>query len=358
MQKLTWFFKVHLNEATFMEIKVYDTCFARDFSLMESAREFIRKYTNKNSPVITSACPGWICYAEKTHGDTMLEYISSVRSPQQVMGALVKDHFAKLHQLETSDIFHLSIMPCFDKKLEASRPDFELMKEPECREVDCVISTGELEVMIMEQQLDIQDMPTLELDTEYSNLDQNNRLLGTLGSGSGGYLEYVLNYAAQTLYPQHDHQIIIKQGRNPDMTEYILTVNDDEQKLKFASAYGFRNIQNIVRKIKSARLQRKKPEWDYIEVMACPSGCLNGGGQLKPTSADGGDLVMSSKMKEFISDMDNVYRNVPLRRADENDKVLTMYQEWLGGIDSDKARQMLHTQYHDVKSQSSAGSTW
>ena len=122
---------------------IFDTTFARDFSLYESQREFVERYKNnsKNLPILSSACPGFICYAEKTHGSFILPYISAVKSPQQIMGSLVKDYLAKKLDVTPDVLYHVSIMPCFDKKLEASRKEFN-NEFHQTRDVDCVLSTS------------------------------------------------------------------------------------------------------------------------------------------------------------------------------------------------------------------------
>ncbi|PNJ02292.1 NARFL isoform 15, partial [Pongo abelii] len=148
-RKLTSFFKkigVHF---------VFDTAFSRHFSLLESQREFVRRFRGQADckqalPLLASACPGWICYAEKTHGSFILPHISTARSPQQVMGSLVKDFFAQQQHLTPDKIYHVTVMPCYDKKLEASRPDF-FNQEHQTRDVDCVLTTGEVFRLLEEE---------------------------------------------------------------------------------------------------------------------------------------------------------------------------------------------------------------
>ncbi|XP_059980192.1 cytosolic iron-sulfur assembly component 3 isoform X6 [Lagenorhynchus albirostris] len=149
---------------------VFDTAFSRNFSLLESQWEFVRRFraqadSKQALPVLTSACPGWICYAEKTHGNVLLPYISTARSPQQVMGSLVKDFFSQqqplllgpgscttavfsTQHLTPDKIYHVTVMPCYDKKLEASRPDF-FSQEHQTRDVDCVITTAEERLSVL-----------------------------------------------------------------------------------------------------------------------------------------------------------------------------------------------------------------
>ena len=137
-RKLCSFFRKYLTAEY-----VFDTTFARDFSLYESQREFVDRYKtgSKHLPILSSSCPGFICYAEKTHGSFILPYISVVKSPQQIMGSLIKDRLAKKLDVTPDVIYHVSIMPCFDKKLEASRKEF-YNEFYQTRDVDCVLSTS------------------------------------------------------------------------------------------------------------------------------------------------------------------------------------------------------------------------
>ncbi|KAG1967140.1 protein NAR1 [Pimephales promelas] len=148
---------------------VFETGFSRSFSLLESQKEFLERFNRKEVdkkalPMLASACPGWICYAEKTHGEFILPYISTTRSPQQIMGSLVKGYFASQEGISPQKIYHVTVMPCYDKKLEASRPDFYL-SEYETREVDCVITSGEVLKMLEEENVSLRDVELAPLDT-------------------------------------------------------------------------------------------------------------------------------------------------------------------------------------------------
>jgi len=279
-RKLSSFFKQYLA-AQF----VLDTTFSRNLSLVESGREFVNKYKeNPKLTLISGSCPGWICYAEKTHGSFILPYISTVKSPQQIMGSLVKDYMSrnvvlifyflkplkfykdfdlfKLLNAPPGQIYHVTIMPCFDKKLESSRKDF-MDEETGVKDVDCVLSTLEVEELIEKNLKDLNEIEETCLDTIFQEDLYTHR-----GGGSGGYLEYVLVHAAKELfgYELKESEIVYKQVKNTDFKEVIFE-KDGDCKLRFAYAYGFRNIQNIVQKIKKNNCQ-----YQYIEIMACPSG--------------------------------------------------------------------------------------
>ena len=304
---------------------VFDTTFARHLSLVEGRHEFYEKAPSykgkeratspspKSFPLLASACPGWICYAEKTHGE-LLPYISNVKSPQQVMGSLVKEWLGPKLGLTRDQIYHVSVMPCYDKKLEASRPDFAT--ESGNRDVDCVLTTGEVQRILNEKGIDVTSM--LDISEPEAQEMVFPSLLSGRGSASGGYLHNII-IAAIKGQPQSTLASLvldIRHIRGEDYVEYILR-SSASVVFRGAKCYGFRNLQNVVRKVGreagitvskgaagrsivtkppglSKRMTRVPGEgregdsrelergYDFIEVMACPSGCVNGGGQISP----------------------------------------------------------------------------
>ncbi|GAO51933.1 hypothetical protein G7K_6021-t1 [Saitoella complicata NRRL Y-17804] len=376
---------------------VHSTDFAREVSLVEASREFETRFTNarkrklnthdpvatpstsdtaadptadSNStlPLIASACPGWICYAEKTHGE-ILPHISLVRSPQQIMGAYLKDTLTRALSISRDRVYHVSVMPCFDKKLEASRGDFEVEG---VRDVDCVITTMEVVEMLKEHEVDLRTCHEAHLsDEEYYPSHP--------GSSAGGYLTHILTSAAKNLLdlPTVDaateQGVVVKTIRSSDMKEYILE-KDGEVLLKMATCYGFRNIQNIVRKLKPTkskvkRVVRRKglepkigedKEYDYVEVMACPSGCINGGGQLKPLIPSENEEVQYTP-KEWIDAVESTYRSVEAREASE-ERAGEVLRRWCGGevVEEGWRRRALYTEYRAVEQNLSnpAFATW
>lgn len=331
-RRLTAFFKglgVH---------HVFDTSFSRTFSLLESQREFVERYQRKEQekkslPMLTSACPGWICYAEKTHGEFVLPYISTTRSPQQMMGSLVKGYFAEQQGLSPQQIYHVAVMPCFDKKLEASRSDF-YMSKAETREVDCVITSGEVQKMLEEKNVSLSDVEPAPLDTMFSSVCEDE-FLNHAGSGSGGYLHHVFSYAAKLLFGEEVKELTYKTLKNKDFQEVTLE-KDGQVLLCFAATYGFRNIQNLVQKLK-----RGKSPYHFVEVMACPSGCLNGGGQVK--ASPGQD------QKELLRRVEELYKAERTLLPEDDTRVAELYQAWLHSVGEEKAKELLHTHYHTVE---------
>ncbi|XP_005110158.1 cytosolic Fe-S cluster assembly factor narfl [Aplysia californica] len=337
-KKLTAFFKrlgVHY---------VFDTTFARNFSLIESCHEFIRRYqaleTDKKSlPMLASACPGWICYAEKTHGSYILPYISTSKSPQQVMGSIVKDYLAQRLGKTADSVYHVTVMPCFDKKLEASRADF-FSEVYQTRDVDCVITSGEVEKMLEKEGSSLTDAEEMDLDSVFLH-GTPEPTYSHRGGGSGGYLEHIAIHAASVLHGHKVDDLQYKVLRNQDFQEVTVEA-EGKPPLKFAIAYGFRNIQNIVQRIK-----RNKCTYHFVEIMACPSGCSNGGGQIR----SGGE---GESQKERLQSVEEIYKGVPVVDPFQQRQVEELYAQWLGGRDSDMAKRLLHTQYHEIEKSTSA----
>jgi iron only hydrogenase large subunit-like protein len=305
-----------------------DTNTFRDAALVLAAEEVASGMEGGEikKPILTSACPGWICYAEKTH-PYILPHLSRLKSPQALAGTMLKSTLAKRFGVPAEKIWHLAIMPCFDKKLEASRG--ELTSEQwsgttsdgaPVRDVDCVITARELIEMGRLRGLDFGSMPKTPLRrsnrTRFPDAQLDKFLFPPLkrrsqqenaAGSSGGYLWHILQ-RFQAQYP--GSRIKIERGRNADVVEYLLlrhndTTGKEECVFKAARYYGFRNIQNLVRRLKpkaqsrllaaaGARGGARKPgeakgalgakeasEYAYVEVMACPGGCTNGGGQVK-----------------------------------------------------------------------------
>ncbi|KAI5670839.1 hypothetical protein M9H77_11203 [Catharanthus roseus] len=334
-RKLTTFFKSLGVKA------VFDTSCSRDLSLIESCNEFITRYKEQRStndqqsklplPMISSACPGWICYAEKTLGSYILPHISSVKSPQQTIGTVIKNNICQTLSLRPEDIYHVTVMPCYDKKLEAVRDDFNYP----VTEVDSVLTTGEVLDLIQSKSVDFGTLEESPLDKLLANVDEDDHLFGVYGS-SGGYADTIFRYAAKVLFGKEIvGPLEFKAIRNSDFREVSLEIGG-ETVLKFALCYGFRNLQNVVRKIKSG-----KCEYQFLEIMACPSGCLNGGGQIKPKRGE--------SVKELIQSLEAKYmEDVVVTDPFKNPIIKGLYAEWLDQPGSEKAKKFVHTKYHPV----------
>ncbi|KAJ9627861.1 Cytosolic Fe-S cluster assembly factor nar1 [Taxawa tesnikishii (nom. ined.)] len=338
-------------------------------------------------PILASACPGWICYAEKTHPH-VLPHISRLKSPQALTGTLLKSVLASRYGINPDQVWHMAVMPCFDKKLEASREELTdvswktadgTTERKGIRDTDCVITARELLMLADARGISFPLLPRKPLrqaqrvpfpDSELDRFlfppsrsrDSNTgggkvRNNGIPDAGtSGGYLWHIM----QTYRSQHPgSEIRIQRGRNADVVEYALVDPlSGETVIKSARYYGFRNIQNLVRRLKPAKPSRmpgaaarggaRRPggggggaaghgmtEYAYVEVMACPGGCTNGGGQIK-----GGEAVYTNGENNAGEDVvDGINRR-------EIKGVLRHWAE-LTGIDLDR---LLYTSYRKVES--------
>jgi len=299
---------------------VVDTNMAREACLVLGAEEVMSALEGGNQdprkPILTSSCPGWICYAEKTHPH-ILPHLSRLKSPQALIGTLLKTTLSKKLGISPDRIWHVAVMPCFDKKLEASREELtdvhwdgegSAQKKKGVRDVDCVITSKELLMLAESRGIDFAALPrgpvvpapsafpdsvlnAFLFPPSASAHSNGDRAAGT----SGGNLYYIL----QSFASHHPGSTIqTTRGRNADVVEYSVVSSSGESLFKSARYYGFRNIQNLVRKLKPARPSRmpgarpvgavRKPagkaggsEYAYVEVMACPGGCTNGGGQIR-----------------------------------------------------------------------------
>ncbi|KAL3144424.1 hypothetical protein ABBQ32_004170 [Trebouxia sp. C0010 RCD-2024] len=271
---------------------------------------------------------------EKTHGSYILPFISTTKSPQAVMGTLVKRFLAKQLGLQPDQIYHCAVMPCYDKKLEGSRDDFNI-PGTSIPEVDSVLTTSEVQQLVEQQAVSFPDLPCSPVDSVLGPTAPAEQLHGVHG-GSGGYLEFVFRTAARQLFSRElpAGPVQMKTLRNADFREVSLEV-DGQTVLRFAAAYGFRNIQTLVRKIK-----RRACEYDYVEVMACPSGCVNGGGQIKAHNGQ--------SMQQLLDKLDQSYHapEVVEMHPQDNPLVAAVYQRLGSGLYGAAAKDFLHTSYH------------
>ncbi|GCC36703.1 hypothetical protein chiPu_0015201 [Chiloscyllium punctatum] len=322
---------------------VFNMTLAADFSLLESQREFVQRFYQRSQdqhalPMFASACPGWIRYAEKALGSLVLPHICTAKSPQQVMGSLIKDYFAKKQHLTPDKIFHLVITPCYDKKLEALGEDF-YSNIYKIQGVDCVLTSGEIMQMMEQKGLLLTNVEPAPLDNIFEEIG-DVCIARHDGRGSDGFLEHIFKYAAKEIFGVEVKEITYKTLRNKDFQEVALE-KDGEIVLRFAATYGFRNIQNMVYKLKKGKFP-----YHFVEVLACPGGCLNGKGQA---------MTEDRKMdKDLLHQMEAVYTSQPVQVPETNMHVQMLYQEWLEGRNSTKVQEVLHRQYHALSEMSNS----
>ncbi|KAM6964090.1 nuclear prelamin A recognition factor isoform 2-T2 [Tautogolabrus adspersus] len=316
---------------------VFDTTLAAGFSILESQKEFIQRYRKRHHdssalPMFTSSCPGWIRYSERVLGSLVTPHICTARSPQQIMGCLVKDYFSKQQKLSPEKVYHMLVAPCFDKKLEAVREEFynSLL---ETRDVDCVLTSGEIYYLMEQRKVSLEELDSVPLDHV---LGEAGDLMPVRheGRGSEGFLEHIFKHAAKELFGLEVHEITYKTLRNRDFQEVTLE-RDGETLLQFAAVYGFRNIQTLVHRMRKGRVP-----YQLVEVLSCPGGCLRGRGQAESD-------VVGRVDKALVQQMEEAYSSLPVSLPEVNPALHTLYQDWLQGQDSPQASTLLHTQYRN-----------
>ena len=305
--------------------KVFDTDFAADLTIMEETTEFINRVKKgENLPLLTSCCPGWVKFLE--HQFPELTYMpSTAKSPQQMFGAIAKSYFAEKSGLRREDITVVSVMPCLSKKYEASRVEFNRDGSPD---VDIVISTRELAAMIRESGIVFSQLP----DEEYDSPLGDSTGAAVIFGATGGVLEAALRTAADWLSGADLKEIDFTAVRGLEGIKEA-TVNVAGLELHAAICSGLGNARKLLEKIK-----RGEANYHIIEIMACPGGCLNGGGQ---PYHHGDDSILEKRMAALYE----ADRNLPIRKSHRNPAIVKLYEEYLGEPGSHRAHELLHTTY-------------
>ena len=316
--------------------KVYDTNFAADLTIMEEATELLDRIQNNGVlPMITSCSPGWVNYAEYYYGD-QLDHLSSCKSPHQMQGAIIKSYFAEKQGLDPKNIFVVSIMPCTAKKFEKARPEMEVEG---LRDVDAVLTTRELAKLIKRSGINFNKLPDEEFDQdimgEYTGA-------GVIFGTTGGVMEAALRTAYFVLTGKEHEAIKFEQVRGmKGLKEAALEINGKE--IKVAIASGMKNAKVLLDQIKEGN-----SPYTFIEIMGCPGGCINGGGQpfVKPVFLPNEDLNILDTYKEKRAQaLYSEDERQALRQSHNNTQVQALYKEFLGKPNSHKAHELLHTHY-------------
>ena len=312
--------------------KVYDVNFGADLTIMEESHEFIERFTKKeNLPLITSCCPGWVRYAE-TYYPELLNHLSSCKSPHMMEGALIKSYYAEKNNINPKDIIVLSIMPCSAKKEEKDRNETD---------VDIVLTTVELADVIKMFGISFKDLEDEKFDTDLlGDFSGAAVIFGT----SGGVMEAALRTAYHTLTNNEYDSIKFENVRGMNgIKEASLEINGNI--INVAVAHSLSNAKVLLDQVKEGTCK-----YDFIEVMACPLGCINGAGQPK---------ITSSKLE--INEKDNVlfntykranalYKeddNLPIRQSHNNPQIQQLYRDYLEKPGSHRAHELLHTTYSE-----------
>lgn len=305
--------------------KVFDTNFAADLTIMEEANELVERLNGHgNLPILTSCCPGWVNFMESQFSD-LIDIPSSCKSPHEMFGAIAKSYYAQKVGIKPENMTVVSVMPCIAKKYEAKRD--ELYNEG-LSDVDIVISTRELAGMIKESGIDLVNLD----DDDFDNPLGESTGAGTIFGASGGVIEAALRTAADTLTGESLEKVEFEDLRGLRGSKKA-TVKIGDKELNIAVVSGLGNTRRLLEKIRSG-----EENIHAIEVMACPGGCVAGGGQ----PFHKGDLTIIKKRAEGLYGID---RKKTLRKSHENPSIKILYQEFLEKPGSEKAHKLLHTSY-------------
>jgi NADH-quinone oxidoreductase subunit G len=309
---------------------VFDTNFSADLTIIEEGTEVVNAIkTGTRLPVITSCSPGWIKFME-TYYPHLREHVSTAKSPQQMFGTLAKTYYPEMKSIPAEKIVSVSIMPCTAKKFEAQRPE---MRTSGYQDVDYVLTTRELARMMREAGIDLKEMPDEPADDplgEYTGA-------ATIFGATGGVMEAALRSAYFLVTGRELENIDILPVRGMEgVKEAVVPV--DGLNLKVAVAHGLGNARKLMDKISAQLAETGKSEYHFVEVMACPGGCVGGGGQ-----PWGSTMAQRARRGEALYEED---RSLPKRRSHENVSVGKLYEKYLGEPNSEKAHHLLHTHYN------------
>lgn len=316
---------------------VFDTNFSADLTIVEEANELINRLQRKAAgdkeiklPMFTSCCPSWILFVEK-YSPEFIPNLSTCKSPQQMLGALIKSYYPESKKINKESIASISIMPCTSKKYEAQRQE---MGRGGNQDVDVVLTVRELARLIKKRKINFNDLKDGKTDPALGQYSGAGMLFGS----TGGVMEAALRTAYERLTCEELGRLDFQDVRGEKgLKEAEIIIPKSKclikpLKIKVAVAHEIRNAVKILESLKKGECG-----YDFVEVMACPSGCLGGGGQPIPTNAE-----IRKKRMEAIYNRD---KNLPLRKSHENPTILKVYEEYLGQPGSKKAEKLLHTEY-------------
>ena len=309
--------------------KVFDTNFSADLTIMEEATELLERIKNGGTlPLITSCSPGWIKYCEHYYPE-MIPNLSSCKSPQQMFGAIAKTWYAQKNNIDPKDIFSVSIMPCTAKKFENSRGDQCAAGVPD---VDVTLTTRELAAMIKRAGLDFVNLP----DEQYDNPLGEGTGAAVIFGATGGVMEAALRTAVEWITGEAGGPIEFTDVRGTEgIKEASYTVGG--LTVNVAVASGLANVRKVIEMIKSG-----EKNYTFVEFMACPGGCVNGGGQPHQPGEVHNTVNIRAKRAEVLYSNDE---GRELRRSHENPVVKAIYDEFLEKPGSHLAHEYLHTSY-------------
>ena len=311
--------------------KVFDTDFAADLTIMEEGSELLHRLTRYLEgdptvclPILTSCCPAWVNFFEHQFPD-LLDIPSTARSPQQMFGAIAKNYWAEKMNIPRQNLVVVSIMPCLAKKYECSREEFSSQGDPD---VNYSLSTRELAGLIKRANIDFARLPEEEFDHPLGE----STGAGVIFGASGGVMEAALRTAYELYTGKTLEKVDFEEVRGLENIKKA-TIDLNGTRLNIGIAHGLGNARKLLNEIREG-----KSSFHAIEIMACPGGCIGGGGQ--PLHHGNSDLLKARSKALYEED-----RNKPLRKSHENPDILKLYEEYLGKPLSEKSHHLLHTHY-------------
>ncbi|MBQ3038037.1 MAG: iron hydrogenase small subunit [Clostridia bacterium] len=308
--------------------KVFDTDTAADVTIMEEGTEFIERFTKQEKlPLITSCSPGWVKFCEHYYPE-FIDNLSSAKSPMEIFGAIIKSYYAEKSGINKDDIYSVAIMPCTSKKYEAARPEHSTSG---AQDIDASLTTRELARMIKQAGINFAELPDEEFDQPFGMATGAGVIFGT----TGGVMEAAIRTVYEILEKKPLDNLNVTAVRGLDgVKEATLKIAGKD--VKIAVVHGTNNARTILEKVKAGE------HYDFIEVMACPGGCINGGGQ----------PIVDAKTREYVDVKAERAKALysedeasTLRKSHENPYVQALYKEYFGEPCSHKAHELLHTHY-------------
>ncbi len=309
--------------------KVFDTNFGADLTIVEEGTEFINRVKNGGVlPMITSCSPGWVKFCEHYYPD-LIPNLSTCKSPQQMTGAIIKSYYAEKEGIDPEKIVSVSVMPCTAKKFEHKRDD---QGANGLKDVDIVITTRELAEMIKRAGIQFNDLPDEDYDPALGIFTG----AGVIFGATGGVMEAALRSVADILTGEDLKKLDYEEVRGTDPIKHA-TYEIAGIEVKVAVASGLENAAKILDEIRAG-----KADYQFVEIMCCPGGCVNGGGQPIVPASVRNFVDIKAKRAEVLYNED---KNLPLRKSHESPIIKKLYEDYLGEFGGHKAHELLHTSY-------------
>lgn len=309
--------------------KVFDTDTGADLTIMEEGTELLQRLkTGENLPLITSCSPGWIKFCEHFFPD-MLDNLSSCKSPHEMLGAMIKSYYAEKEGLDPADVVVISVMPCTAKKFEAQR---EELAATGYQDVDLVLTTRELAKAIQAFGIDFAALP----DSDFDQPLGISTGAATIFGATGGVMEAALRTVADIVTGESSDSIDYMEVRGQESGIKEVDIQIGDVTVKAAAAHGLGNARALMERIRAGE------HFDFVEIMACPGGCVNGGGQPQQPSSVRNWMDLGSERAKALykSDHENF-----IRKSHKNPVIKEIYKNYLGEPGSEKAHHLLHTHY-------------